>query len=81
MKQVLYFSASWCGPCKAFRPLMESMQNEIPVTFIDVDASPQTAQQYNVKSVPTTIVVQNGVEIGRAVGAKPKEEIRALYNR
>ena len=60
---------------------MESMQNEIPVTFIDVDASPQTAQQYNVRSVPTTIVVQNGVEIGRVVGAKPKEEIRALYNR
>ena len=44
MKQVLYFSASWCQPCKAFRPLMESMQNEIPVTFIDVDASPQTSQ-------------------------------------
>ena len=60
---------------------MESMQNEIPVTFIDVDASPQTAQQYNVRSVPTTIVVQNGMEIGRVVGAKPKEEIRALYNR
>ena len=81
MKQVLYFSASWCQPCKAFRPLMESMQNEMPVTFIDVDASPQTAQQYNVRSVPTTIVVQNGMEIGRIVGARPKEEIRAIYNR
>jgi len=81
MKQILYFSSTWCQPCKAFRPLMESMQNEIPVTFIDVDSSPQTAQQYNIKSVPTTIVVQNGVEIGRVVGAKPKEEIRALYNR
>jgi thioredoxin 1 len=60
---------------------MESMQNEMPVTFIDVDASPQTAQQYNVRSVPTTIVVQNGMEIGRIVGARPKEEIRAIYNR
>jgi thioredoxin 1 len=60
---------------------MESMQNEMPVTFIDVDASPQTAQQYNVRSVPTTVVVQNGIEIGRIVGARPKEEIRAIYNR
>jgi thioredoxin 1 len=60
---------------------MESMQNEMPVTFIDVDASPQTAQQYNVRSVPTTVVVQNGIEIGRVVGARPKEEIRAIYNR
>jgi thioredoxin-like negative regulator of GroEL len=81
MKQVLYFSAAWCGPCKAFKPLMESMQNEIPVTFIDVDTSPQTAAQYNVRSVPTTVVIQNGMEIGRAVGARTKEEIRAIYNR
>lgn len=81
MKQVLYFSASWCNPCKAFKPLMESMQNEMSIKFIDVDSSPQTAAQYNVRSVPTTIVVQNGMEIGRAVGAKTKDEIRALYNR
>lgn len=81
MKQILYFSSTWCNPCKTFKPLMESMQNEMPVTFIDVDASPQTAQQYNVRSVPTTIVLKNGMEIGRVVGAKPKDEIRALYNR
>jgi thioredoxin 1 len=81
MKQVLYFSASWCNPCKAFRPLVESMQNEIPITFIDVDASPQTSDQYNIRSVPTIVVVQNGMEIGRAVGTKTKEEIRSLFNR
>jgi thioredoxin 1 len=60
---------------------MESMQNEMPVTFIDVDASPQTAAQYNVRSVPTTIVLKNGMEVGRVVGARTKEEIRAIYNR
>jgi len=81
MKQVLYFSAAWCGPCKAYRPLLESMQNEMPITFIDVDSSPQTSDQYNIRSVPTIVVIQNGMEIGRAVGAKTKEEIRALYNR
>jgi thioredoxin-like negative regulator of GroEL len=81
MKQILYFSAPWCGPCKAFKPVMESLQSEMSITFIDVDSSPQTAAQYNVRSVPTTILVENGTEIGRAVGAKTKEEIRALYNR
>jgi thioredoxin-like negative regulator of GroEL len=81
MKQVLYFSAAWCNPCKAYRPLVESMQNEMPITFIDVDASPQTSDQYNIRSVPTIVVIQNGMEIGRAVGARTKEEIRALYNR
>jgi thioredoxin-like negative regulator of GroEL len=60
---------------------MESLQSELPIQFIDVDSSSQTAAQYNVRSVPTTIVVQDGREIGRAVGAKTKEEIKALYNR
>jgi thioredoxin-like negative regulator of GroEL len=81
MKQVLYFSAPWCGPCRSFKPVMESLQNEMSITFIDVDSSPQTAQQYNVRSVPTTVVLNNGMEIGRVVGARTKEEIRSLYNR
>jgi thioredoxin-like negative regulator of GroEL len=81
MKQVLYFSAPWCGPCRAFKPLMESLQTEMSITFIDVDSSPQTAQQYNVRSVPTTIVLENGVEKRRLIGAKSKDEIRSAYNR
>ena len=81
MKQILYFSSPWCAPCRAFKPLMESLQSEMSITFIDVDASPQSAQTWNVRSVPTTIVVQNGIEKGRLVGARSKDEIKALYNR
>ena len=81
MKQVLYFSAPWCGPCRTFKPIMESLQGEMSITFIDVDASPQTAQTWNVRSVPTTLIIQNGIERGRFVGAKSKDEIRDLYNR
>jgi thioredoxin-like negative regulator of GroEL len=60
---------------------MESLQSEMSITFIDVDASPQSAQTWNVRSVPTTIVVQNGIEKGRLIGARSKDEIKALYNR
>jgi thioredoxin 1 len=81
MKQVLYFSAGYCQPCKTYKPIMESLQSEMPITFIDVEASPQTATTWNVRSVPTVLVIKNGMEIGRAVGAKTKEEIRSLYNR
>jgi len=81
MKQVLYFSSPWCGPCRTFKPIMESLQSEMSITFIDVDASPQTAQTWNVRSVPTTLIIQNGIEKGRFVGAKSKDEIRDLYNR
>jgi thioredoxin 1 len=81
MKQVLYFSAPHCAPCRTFKPVMESLQNEMSITFVDVDSSPQTAQQYNVRSVPTTVVLDNGMEIGRVIGARTKDEIRSLYNR
>jgi thioredoxin 1 len=81
MKQVLYFSAGYCQPCRTFKPIMESLQSEMPITFIDVEASPQTATTWNVRSVPTVLVIKNGMEIGRAVGAKTKDEIRSLYNR
>lgn len=81
MKQLLYFSAGWCAPCRTFKPTMESLQGEMSITFIDVDASPQTAQTWNVRSVPTTLLIQNGMEIGRLIGPKTKDEIRDLYNR
>ena len=81
MKQILYFSAPWCGPCKSFKPIMESLQSELPITFIDVDSSPQSITQYNVRSVPTTILLKDGVEVSRAIGAKSKEEIKMFFNR
>jgi thioredoxin-like negative regulator of GroEL len=60
---------------------MESLQSEMSISFIDTEISPSTAQNYNVRSIPTVIVLKNGMEIGRAVGVKTKDEIRSLYNR
>jgi thioredoxin-like negative regulator of GroEL len=58
---------------------MESLQPEIPIIFIDAEISNTTAQQYNVRSVPTTILVKDGREIGRLVGPKTADEIRNLF--
>jgi thioredoxin-like negative regulator of GroEL len=60
---------------------MESLQSEMSITFVDVEASSQTAAQYNVRSVPTTILIENGFEKGRLVGVKSANEVRSLYNR
>lgn len=82
MKKFIYHSAQWCGPCKTFGPIMERVsQSGIPVEKIDVDQSPATAARYNVRSVPTTILVnEGGQEISRFVGVKTESQVRELYN-
>ena len=78
MKLVKYFSATWCGPCKAFKPIMQEVANEgYSVEFIDVDQEQNKAVKYNVRSVPTTVVEENGVEVSRFIGAIPKDQVMA----
>jgi len=61
---------------------MEKLSNQYPITFIDVDTSSQTSVNYNVKNVPTTILIDGqGKELGRLIGVKTEAEIIALYNR
>ena len=76
MKTMKYFSATWCGPCKSFKPVMNEIASEgYSVQFIDIDKSPNTATQYSVMSVPTVIIEENGVEVDRFVGAIPKQMV------
>jgi len=57
MKVVKYFSATWCGPCKQFKPIMEEIANEgYSVMFIDVDEEENTATKYLVRSLPTVVI-------------------------
>jgi thioredoxin 1 len=77
MKTAKYFTATWCGPCKAFKPVMNEIINEgHSVQILDIDANEAMARQYNVRSVPTTIIEENGVEVDRFVGALPKETVK-----
>ena len=71
-----YFSATWCGPCKVFKPVMNEIAGEgHSVQFIDVDQSPDLAQKYNVRSVPTVVVEENGSEVNRVMGAVSKQQM------
>jgi thioredoxin 1 len=76
MKTMKYFSATWCGPCKAFKPIMNEIVGEgYSVQFIDVDQSQDLATKYGVRSVPTTIIEENGMEVDRFVGSIPKQQV------
>ena len=81
MKKILYFTASWCAPCKALSPIMDSLQGQINFDKIDVDTNTDLSAQYGVRGVPSLVLVENGNEVGRLVGAQTKETILNFYNK
>ena len=80
MKKILYFSASWCGPCKTLGPIMESASGQVNYQKVDVDSNPELSAKYGVRNIPTMVLVENGVEIRRKVGVLTKEQILNFYN-
>ena len=78
---LLDFYADWCGPCRMVSPLVDQIANECPqyvVGKVNVDNSPEIAQQFGVMSIPTLVVLKGGKETKRAVGARPKAQILAM---
>ena len=64
MKSIKYFTATWCGPCQKFKPIMTEIANEgHSVQFIDIDSQEDLARQHNVRSVPTVIIESGGSEV------------------
>jgi thioredoxin 1 len=73
---VVDFWAAWCGPCKMVAPVLDEIAGEnadkINVAKLDIDANPATARDYQVMSIPTMIVFQDGKPVKQIVGARPK---------
>ncbi|MCI9616681.1 MAG: thioredoxin [Eubacterium sp.] len=72
------FFADWCGPCKMLSPIVDEVDEEntdIKVCKINVDEEPELAMRYNVMSIPTLVVIQNGEEVNKSVGLVSKEDI------
>lgn len=74
---VVDFWAKWCRPCKMFSPILDeiSKENNVWIAKLDIDENPNTAYQYDVSSVPTTIVFEKGKPVKRIIGAKPKHQM------
>jgi thioredoxin 1 len=77
MKEVLKFYADWCGPCKMLSKTLENLKdNDIPIKEIDIDEQTDLAMQYNVRSVPTMVLLENGSEIKRVIGSMSLEKVK-----
>lgn len=84
-KKVLYFTATWCGPCKVFSPILETVVKEVSIDYekIDIDNDSKLAMQYEVRAVPTVVVVDqvSGKEVARNVGLISKDKVKALIEK
>lgn len=80
MKKILYFSASWCGPCKMLGPIMESLSGQIQYEKIDVDNNQDLSIKYGVRNIPTLILLKDGEVVNRITGLQPKQQIIDFYN-
>ena len=71
--------AAWCGPCRMIAPIIEQLAGELSgkcvVGKLDVDKNPHTASRFGVQSIPTLLILKNGREVDRLVGAQSKDAI------
>src|SRR3712207_2973537 len=70
------FWADWCGPCKMVAPVLDEIAGEnkekLTIAKLDIDRNPATARDYQVMSIPTMILFQDGKPVKQIVGARPK---------
>ncbi|MFC1649469.1 thioredoxin [Patescibacteria group bacterium] len=71
------FYADWCGPCKMAEPVLDELSDEykdkVQIVKMNVDENTETPMKYGVMSIPTTVMISGGEEVGRQIGFAGRE--------
>jgi len=79
-KTLVLFSADWCGPCKIIKPSLEKIETELSeklsIVKADVSEAENGAKKFNIKNIPTCVLIEGETEIARFSGVKTEEQIK-----
>lgn len=76
---IVDFFATWCGPCKMLTPIIDKLAEEVGDTVnigkVDIDESPELAQEYKIMSVPTLLFIKNGEVVDTLMGVQNRAKL------
>ncbi|MCG8326432.1 MAG: thioredoxin [Chitinophagales bacterium] len=76
---VVDFWAEWCGPCRAITPIIEELSKEYngkaTIGKVNVDENPEVSMKYNIRSIPTILILKNGEVVEKQVGITTKQKL------
>ena len=72
---IINITASWCGPCKMFAPVLEEISETTTVFKVDVDTNQDFAREMQIQGVPATLIYKDGKLVDRISGFVPKEVV------
>ena len=82
---LFYFTATWCGPCQKIKPIIEEIskgvdESKLKVCMIDIDNNSELVEKYNIRSVPTMILLLNDEQVAICNGTN-KEKLVNLFKK
>lgn len=81
MRKVIKFGAEWCSSCKILSKTLEDIKTDVTFEEINIDEKPEITRQYDVRGVPTMIMIENDeIVLKRMSGARTKHELEKWLN-